>query len=92
MATACQAPVKQTDRLRMMKGSMMRIRQVLKAAGKYLTNHVITWIPSHTLRHAWYAHVLGWSIAPDATILMASTSSWPTCIQVDGRCPSEDGR
>ncbi|MBO0777493.1 MAG: acyltransferase [Ktedonobacteraceae bacterium] len=37
---------------------------------KYLTNNLITYIPSHTLRNAWYRHVLGWKMAPGTTILM----------------------
>jgi acetyltransferase-like isoleucine patch superfamily enzyme len=37
---------------------------------KYLTNHVISHIPSYTIRYAWYRKVLGWHIDPQATILM----------------------
>lgn len=42
----------------------------LIALVKYLTNHLIQHIPSYTLRHAWYRYVLGWHIAPQATIMM----------------------
>jgi len=37
---------------------------------KYLTNYVIPSIPSYTVRHTWYRRVLGWSLAPEATIFM----------------------
>ena len=60
-----------------MKEPIMRMRRVIKAAVKYVTNHVVNWIPSHTFRHAWYTHVLGWSIAPDATILMGQYIQMP---------------
>jgi maltose O-acetyltransferase len=43
---------------------------MLTALVKYLTNYVITYIPSHTLRNTWYRRVLGWQIGPKATILM----------------------
>lgn len=46
------------------------IRQIAAALVKYLTNYVIQWVPSHTLRLLWYRYVLGWSIAPTATVLM----------------------
>jgi O-antigen/teichoic acid export membrane protein/acetyltransferase-like isoleucine patch superfamily enzyme len=47
-----------------------KIRRLLGDVAKYTTNHIINSIPSHTLRLAWYRRVLGWSIAPTATILM----------------------
>lgn len=47
-----------------------RVRNVYAAAIRYLTTHVIGHIPSFTIRHGWYRHVLGWYIAPDASILM----------------------
>lgn len=37
---------------------------------KYLTNHFIQHIPSYTLRNSWYRRILGWSIAPQVTIMM----------------------
>ncbi|HVU69996.1 MAG TPA: acyltransferase [Ktedonobacteraceae bacterium] len=46
------------------------MRQLAAALIKYVTNHVISHIPSYTLRHAWYRHVLNWTIAPGASILM----------------------
>lgn len=46
------------------------MKQFLMATIKYLTNHVITHIPSYTIRHAWYRRVLGWSIGPGASILL----------------------
>jgi maltose O-acetyltransferase len=44
--------------------------ELLGAVLRYLTNHFISHLPSYTLRHAWYRHVLGWQIAPGACILM----------------------
>jgi acetyltransferase-like isoleucine patch superfamily enzyme len=46
------------------------MKQVLSAAIKYATNHIISHIPSYTLRHAWYRRVLGWRLAPGVAILM----------------------
>jgi maltose O-acetyltransferase len=46
------------------------MKTILSAATKYATNHIITHIPSHTIRQAWYRRVLGWRIEPRATILM----------------------
>lgn len=46
------------------------MKRFVAALTKYLTNNLITYIPSHTLRNAWYRHVLGWQMAPRATILM----------------------
>jgi acetyltransferase-like isoleucine patch superfamily enzyme len=40
------------------------------ALAKYITNHVISHLPSYTLRHAWYRHILGWRIGERAAILM----------------------
>jgi maltose O-acetyltransferase len=44
------------------------MRQLAAALIKYVTNHVISHIPSYTLRHAWYRHVLNWTIAPGVSI------------------------
>ena len=46
------------------------MKQVLTATIKYLTNHVINHIPSYTIRHGWYRRVLGWTIGPNASILL----------------------
>jgi maltose O-acetyltransferase len=46
------------------------MKQVLGAVVKYSTNYLINHIPSYTVRHAWYRHVLGWHIGPGAAILM----------------------
>jgi acetyltransferase-like isoleucine patch superfamily enzyme len=46
------------------------MRRVLAAGVKYVTNHVIAHIPSFAARHAWYRHILGWDIGPNAAILM----------------------
>jgi acetyltransferase-like isoleucine patch superfamily enzyme len=45
-------------------------RALLRAIAQYVTNSVIAHIPSYSLRHAWYRWVLGWQIAPGASILM----------------------
>jgi len=44
-------------------------RDVARAALKYATNSIIQHIPSYTLRHWWYRHVLGWKLHPMATVL-----------------------
>ncbi len=46
------------------------MRRVVNGAIKYITNHIITHIPSYTVRHAWYRGVLGWYVDPDASVLM----------------------
>lgn len=46
------------------------LSQVAHAAVKYATNHIISRVPSYTVRHGWYRHVLGWQIGPRASILM----------------------
>src|SRR5438105_5992696 len=46
------------------------MKTMLAAAIKYATNHVIAHIPSHTVRLAWYRHVLGWRSGPGASSLM----------------------
>lgn len=40
------------------------------ALAKYVTNHVISHVPSYTLRHAWYSRMLGWRVGEHASILM----------------------
>lgn len=46
------------------------MKQFVAALIKYMTNHVISHIPSYTLRHAWYRRVLGWNIHHEVAILM----------------------
>lgn len=46
------------------------MKRVLAAGIKYATNHIINHIPSYTLRHAWYRHILGWRIGPNVVIFM----------------------
>jgi acetyltransferase-like isoleucine patch superfamily enzyme len=46
------------------------VQGVCAAAVKYATNHLISCIPSYTLRHAWYHRVLSWYIGPNAAVLM----------------------
>ncbi|GER85280.1 transferase [Thermogemmatispora aurantia] len=45
------------------------MRDAIRELLKYLTNQVINYIPSYTLRYAWYRAVLGWEIGPQVTIL-----------------------
>jgi maltose O-acetyltransferase len=46
------------------------MKQLAGALLRYATNHLISHIPSYTLRRAWYRRVLGWRIGPDVFILM----------------------
>ncbi len=46
------------------------MKQVLTAARKYATNHIITHILSYTVHLAWYRHILGWRIGPNVAIFM----------------------
>lgn len=46
------------------------MRSIASALVRYATNHLISHIPSYTLRRAWYRRVLGWRIGPDVFILM----------------------
>lgn len=46
------------------------MKQVIASLIRYTTNHIISHIPSFTLRRAWYRHALGWTIGPDVYILM----------------------
>jgi O-antigen/teichoic acid export membrane protein/acetyltransferase-like isoleucine patch superfamily enzyme len=52
------------------RGVVAGLRYVATAAIRYATSHIIAHIPSFTIRHAWYRHVLGWYVAPTASILM----------------------
>lgn len=46
------------------------MKRFLNAALRYATNHLINHIPSHTLRRAWYRHMLGWRIGPGTHLLL----------------------
>ncbi len=46
------------------------MRRIASSLVRYVTNHLISHIPSYTLRRVWYRHVLGWRIEPDVFILM----------------------
>src|SRR5258708_15936942 len=46
------------------------MRTIVAALIRYATNHVISHIPSYTLRRAWYRRILGWRIGSDVFILM----------------------
>ena len=51
------------------KGASL-IRRTGAATVKYATNYIIAYVPSHTIRYAWYRGVLGWDIGRGASILM----------------------
>jgi acetyltransferase-like isoleucine patch superfamily enzyme len=51
-------------------GRRCPVQGLLVAAIQYVTNHLISRIPSYTVRHAWYHYVLRWYLGPDAAILM----------------------
>jgi O-antigen/teichoic acid export membrane protein/acetyltransferase-like isoleucine patch superfamily enzyme len=58
---------------RMLRGIvriLAEIRRANAATIKYMTNYVISYVPSYTLRYMWYRRVLGWDIGPGAAILM----------------------
>lgn len=44
-------------------------RRLVAATIRYTTNHVVSHVPFHHIRHAWYRQVLGWYIGPQALIL-----------------------
>lgn len=46
------------------------VRDVARGLIKYVTNHVIAHIPSYTIRHGWYRHALGWTLHPNASVLL----------------------
>jgi len=56
------------------RASVRRGASVLRRTGaasvKYATNYIIAYVPSHTIRLAWYRRVLGWDIGHGASILM----------------------
>lgn len=47
-----------------------QMKQLLNAAVKYLTNHVIAVLPVHAVRLMWYRRVLGWHIGPRVCIML----------------------
>lgn len=46
------------------------MQRILTASIKCATNQIVSCIPSYTVRHIWYRHVLGWYLGPNAAILM----------------------
>ena len=56
------------------RASVRRGASVLRRTGaasiKYATNYIIAYVPSHTIRLAWYRRVLGWDIGHGVSILM----------------------
>lgn len=59
-----------TERSGSVKDVSDTAQEVHTAAIKWATNYLISHIPSHTVRRAWYQRVLGWYIGPHAAILM----------------------
>jgi O-antigen/teichoic acid export membrane protein/acetyltransferase-like isoleucine patch superfamily enzyme len=60
------------------------IRRTSAAAVKYLTNYLLSYVPSYTLRYLWYRHMLGWDIGEGTTILMGQYIQM-TGIRTSGR-------
>lgn len=58
-----------STRASMRKGVSL-IRRTVAATVKYVTNYIVAYVPSHTIRHAWYRRVLGWDIGRNVSILM----------------------
>lgn len=52
------------------RGVFGGVRAAAAASIRYMTSHIIANVPSQTVRHAWYRHVLGWYVAPTVSILM----------------------
>lgn len=51
-----------------MTGDQGGVRLLAVRALNYLTNHVVNHIPSYTLRHAWYARVMGVELGEHAVV------------------------
>jgi acetyltransferase-like isoleucine patch superfamily enzyme len=62
-------------------------RRIGAAAIKYLTNYLVSNVPSYTLRYLWYQRVLGWDIGEGTTILMGQYIQM-TGIRTSGRSVS----
>jgi O-antigen/teichoic acid export membrane protein/acetyltransferase-like isoleucine patch superfamily enzyme len=60
----------QPGRTKPLRNLRHAVKQVGAGAIRYTTSHIIGYIPSFTVRHAWYRRVLGWYIGPGAAILM----------------------
>jgi acetyltransferase-like isoleucine patch superfamily enzyme len=67
------------------------MRRALGVLVRYLSAGLIQHIPSHTLRLAWYRHVLGWSIGRRATILMGQSLQLPGVLDGRGSVRIGDG-
>ena len=68
-STTSSGGVTQRVRQRAHQGAM-GARRLFAAVLKYATNHIITHVPIHAVRYAWYRRVLGWDLGPRACILM----------------------
>lgn len=67
----------------------LNINYILTAATQYATNHIVNSIPSYTVRHAWYRHVLGWELGQDTSIGLHQTIQMNS-IRASGRRVSID--
>ena len=47
---------------------VLSMRQFVVRALHYLTNYVVAYVPSFTLRHLWYQRVLGIKLGPNAAV------------------------
>jgi maltose O-acetyltransferase len=57
---------------RRLRGPSVSSGQFVVQVLNYLTNHVVAHVPSFTLRHLWYRHVLGIQIGPHAGVHMGT--------------------
>ncbi len=51
-------------------GARRRLSVLLVALGNYVTNHVISHVPSFTVRHLWYRHYLRLQLDEQARVLL----------------------
>jgi O-antigen/teichoic acid export membrane protein/acetyltransferase-like isoleucine patch superfamily enzyme len=67
-----------------LRGALVATRRTGAAGVKYLTNYLMSYVPSYTLRYLWYRNVLGWDIGEGTTILMGQYIQM-TGIRTSGR-------
>ncbi len=70
---APRSAMRQRPLLARQRGVVGGIRAAAAGTIRYMSGHIIGHIPSQTLRHAWYRHVLGWYLAPTARILIGQS-------------------
>jgi acetyltransferase-like isoleucine patch superfamily enzyme len=69
---AVVGPAQPADVRARLRDGALPLRQLLIQILNYLTNHVVTHVPSFTLRHLWYRRVLGIQLGPHAGIYMGT--------------------